>query len=215
MWEERLKNLVESQRFGLREVSRQLKVDPATVKRHAKRLGLKTRWGFDVNSQDQTQSTPASNTTLKSRTKHRRIWLKLQQQNRDISKTELRQQAPDTYIWLYRNDQAWLDTNSPARKRVPVTIHRVDWDSRDREILNLAKDAVRDLQQLTTLVRVTISRVGKIIGRKSLLEKHLNKLPLTASYLMRAIESVRDFQMRRIRWAISSLKEQDDLVKTW
>lgn len=216
IWEERLKELVEVQGLGLREVSRQLKVDPLTVKHHTRRLGLNSRWQPPPRFQEQTQSTPTSNTTdSESRDKHRGIWLELQQKNRAMSKTGLRQYAPDSYTWLYRNDRTWLDTHSPARKKVPATIRRVDWNNRDREILNLAKDAVRDVQRLTPLVRVTIGRIGKIIGWKALLERHLDKLPLTNSYLMSVVESIRGFQIRRIRRTISILKRQNDHVKPW
>jgi hypothetical protein len=146
---------------------------------------------------------------------HRKVWLELQQGNPTISKTGLRQQVPDTYAWLYRNDRLWLNTNSPARKSAPARMRRVDWNKRDRGVLNAAKQAAHKIYRLTPLVRVTIGRIGKSIRQKSLLEKHLNKLPLTCSYLVGVVESVRDFQIRRIRWAVSILKRQNELVKTW
>lgn len=45
--------------------------------------------------------------------------------------------------------------------------------------------------------RITISKIGKKIGRLSLLEKHLDKLPLTKDYLQKHIESVEDFQKKK------------------
>jgi hypothetical protein len=47
--------------------------------------------------------------------------------------------------------------------------------------------------------RITISLIGSKLGIRALLEKHLDKLPITNQYLDSVKESRRDFQLRRIK----------------
>ena len=57
--------------------------------------------------------------------------------------------------------------------------------------------------------RITIGLVGKKVGKSALLEKHLKKLPLTNAYLSSKVETVQDFQKRRIKWATETSDEPD------
>ena len=52
-------------------------------------------------------------------------------------------------------------------------------------------------------------------GLKAMLEKNLDKLPLTQTYLSEVVESVEMFQNRRIRWAIKEIHQRGEEVKTW
>ena len=50
---------------------------------------------------------------------------------------------------------------------------------------------------------------------KALLEKHLRKLPRTKAYLESVKETVEDFQIRRIEWAIAELDRQGEEILEW
>lgn len=60
-----------------------------------------------------------------------------------------------------------------------------------------------------------MSRVGKSlakprlcrIGLLALLEQHLDLMPMTRDYLAMVTESIEDFQIRRIRWAVNELSQ--------
>ncbi len=94
--------------------------------------------------------------------------------------------------------------------------NRVDWDKRDVETHESVKEIVEEiLNSPNKPERVTISRVGKKVGKLSLLEKHLFKLPQTNEYLLQHIESVRDFQIRRIKWAIKECQREGYDVQWW
>lgn len=126
------------------------------------------------------------------------------------SKTELRQMNKALYTWLYRNDKDWLNKNSPGVVDRPTINNRVDWKERDEEILKQVKKAVAEIKQSNEKPkRITISYIGKIIGRLALLEKHLDKMPKTKEYLNSVAETVEDFQIRRIKWAIEELQKED------
>ncbi|MEG0774351.1 hypothetical protein [Clostridium sp.] len=53
------------------------------------------------------------------------------------------------------------------------------------------------------------------IGKISLLEKHLDKLPNTKEYLQIYVESITDFQNKRLKGAIDELEKEVEEVKEW
>lgn len=181
---------------------------------------MRPNWGLETywekrNKQELIQDKGSSITVVDKRDYYREEWLKLMKQYTDKSKTELRQLNKAVYAWLYRNDKEWLKFNSPE----PIYRYkntRVDWDKRDREILAKVKTVVEEILNSTEKPeRITISLIGSKLGIRALLEKHLDKLPLTKEYLESAKESRKDFQLRRIKWAVQELKRQGEIPKLW
>ncbi|MBO1513553.1 TnsD family Tn7-like transposition protein [Metabacillus bambusae] len=204
IWEAKLKELLQKD-LSLREIARRLKVDVNTVKKY----GQKLREGeVELSSEGQND--------VINKEGFREEWLDLQKKYPEKSKTELRKDNSRTYAWLYRNDREWLNTNSPKKRQIPTVNNRVDWDKRDEEILKVVKAVVEEiLNSDDKPERITISRVGKKIGKLSLLEKHLSKLPQTNEYLLQNTDSVRDFQIRRIKWAIGECERQGCDLQWW
>jgi hypothetical protein len=215
LWEKKLRWLVESRKLGLRETARQLRVDPLTVKRHAQRLGVSCQWGSRPFPIAESSTVHSHEAHEEIRAVYRKTWTQLRHTGTGVSKTAMRLQAPATYTWLYRHDRAWLDSHSPFRKTPAVTTRRVDWDKRDEAILAEAQTAVRELLKLQPPMRVTVSRVGKVIGSLPLLEQHSDKLQRTKAYLETVTESQERFQIRRVEWAATVLDAQGKVVKEW
>jgi len=218
VWEHKLRELVEVQRLGLRATARQLKVATRTVNRYALRLKLDTSWQSSHDNelvQFQEQPEGDVNSAGESQTRHRERWLTLQLEHPEASKTTLRQMAPATYAWLYKNDTEWLNQNSPTL-RVPVSAnHRVDWQQRDKLVLAQVQDVVQLLVNAQKPIKLTIGRIGKTLDLQALLEQHLAQMPLTKAYLESVTESIEDYQIRRIKWASAKLEEQGEEVKPW
>lgn len=214
VWEGRLKELIE-QKLSLRETARLLQADPGTVKKYAKRLGLKTYW------QERSQITEMSNNNaciieIDSTQEYRQRWLDLLNRYPEKSKTELRRINGALYTWLYRNDKEWLNRNSPQLRATVNINSRVDWEQRDDEIFNKVKEAVTAMLAMNRKPqRITISSIGSMIGLRPLLEKHLEKLPKTKSYLEDYTESITDYQIRRIHWAIQELQKEGQELQLW
>lgn len=145
----------------------------------------------------------------------RQIWLDLRQQYPEATKTMLRGMAAATYAWLYRNDREWLNEHSPALRQPISNANRVDWSQRDREMLEQVKEATDTLLNAEEPTRITISGIGKTIGKLALLEQHLDQMPLTQAYLNSVVETVEAFQMRRVRSAIAQLVRDNEEVKEW
>ncbi len=211
IWERKLKKLLGERRVSLRESARQLKVDTKTVIRHAERLKLIAVKQKDTGEIQSDSRESENNANENSRA----IWLKARKDYPALSKTALRKKFPSDFIRLYRNDRKWLERNSPKRKQLIVENKRVNWAERDGLILISVQNTVRILQQQTPPVRITIGSVGKILGLRALLEKHLIKLPNTKAFLLSQIESVEQFQIRRIRWAAQELFARNSVVKEW
>ncbi|MEM7553347.1 MAG: TnsD family transposase [Cyanobacteria bacterium P01_A01_bin.84] len=218
VWKDKLRELVEVKQLKLAEVARELKVDPKTVKRYVDLLDLTPLW-----NQHKLHKLQTNNNTKKAKLvnykeikrQKRNIWLKLQQEHPKLSKTELRKLAPDIYAWLYRRDRTWLNNNSPKLRQAKPLIGKVDWSIRDEQILIQVQNEVSKLLDKDKPVRITISRVGVGIGLKVMLEKSLDKLPKTKAYLESVLETVEDFQIRRVEWAIAKLENRGEEVKEW
>lgn len=211
IWEQKLRKLLVSDKNSFREAARQLKVDTKTVMRSAKRLQL-----ISTGKQNYIEDTPLPESNLnEKREMNRNTWSEAQKSHPSSGKTALRGKLPHIYMWLYRNDRKWLADNSPRKKTFVSGKSRVDWSERDKQIFILAQRVVRELLKKNPPVRVTVGAVGKAISFRALLEKHLSKLPETASYLSVQTETVEQFQIRRIIRAARQLAKSGKMVKTW
>ncbi len=212
VWSDRLRELVEN-KLGLRATARELRVDPNTINRYVALLNLTPSW---IKNKPQVKPKKVKSIEPeKLKQQKRDIWLDLQQENPELSKTEIRKLAPDVYAWLYRRDRIWLNNNAPKLQKPTASVDRIDWNVRDKEILIQVKSAVKQLLEKDKPIRITISRVGSSLGLKALLEKHLDKLPLIKAYFESETETVEDFQIRRIKWAVKELDEQGEEIRLW
>ncbi len=213
VWEDKLRKLVEVKKLGLRATARELKVDTNTIKRYVALLDLTPSWTSNKAQIKPKQVLCIDIKAIKQQKKD--IWLNLQRENPKLSKTEIRKLAPDVYIWLYRHDKQWLNNNSPKLQQPTSLINRIDWNQRDNEILEQVKDVVIKLKKIEKPVRITVGTIGKNIGLKALLEKHLDKLPETRKYLQLVTETLEDYQIRRIQWAVKELNSKGEEIKEW
>ena len=216
LWQQRLRELVEQQKLGLRAIAKELKVDARTVKRYVSNLKLESHWekrAVAVESIKPIVTESVDRSLVVEQ--HKEQWIALQQQYPNLTKTELRKLAPAIYTQLYRHDRDWLKDNSPALQQPKATNERVDWLKRDLEVLDRVKLAVDAMLKVEKPHRLTIGGIGKAIGLLALLEQHLDLIPMTGDYLGTVAESIEDFQIRRIRWAMGELDRRREPVVSW
>ena len=218
LWQQKLRHLVEVEQLGLRETARRLQVDSRTINRYVQLLGLAAKWQFH-NEPQNTEATEFFCTQASDsddiKTQHRNTWSAPQRQYPQASKTALRRLATAPYIWLYRNDREWLNQNSPLAQRPVYENNRVNRQKRDEQILTQLREAVQRLLLIEKPVRITVSRVAKAIGQLALIEQHLDQMPLTKVYLDSVVESIEDYQIRRVRWAAETLDRRGESVDRW
>lgn len=198
VWNEKLQEYA-GMGLGLRELSRKMGADTNTIKRYL---------ALDKNKKE--FATKQCDINLE-----KQAWLKLQEKHPDKSKTELREINKALYMKLYRNDKQWLEENSPRTVK-RFSAKKVGWEKRDEELLLKAIKIVEEiLNSEEKPIRITISRIGSLMGEKALLEKKLNKLPKLKAYLYEKIETIEQFQKRRIKYVIHQMNIRREELDLW
>ncbi|MBD1842458.1 TniQ family protein [Cyanobacteria bacterium FACHB-63] len=221
IWEDKLKRLWVDSTVSLREMARQLGVDPTTVKLHAAGLELPfprqskrqtNRSNRALVSSSKVQETVSEN-TLK---RYRAEWLVARRDNPSLGRTALKNQFLRVYTWLRCHDRDWLETNMPAKKQMNLTSPRVDWESRDAELLEAVRLAADRLyNQAGRPSQVTVAAVAREVGQLALIQKHADKLPSTTEALRELAESREAFAFRRIQWALDRYIEEGICPPRW
>jgi len=122
--------------------------------------------------------------------------------------TAARRFAPGAYIWLYRNDRAWITKQSnfePAAVRKPTSSARVDWPMRDLNLSTLVFNLQSvELEQGAT-ERLSTYRILRILGIQTMMIRNRQRLPLTYDALVACIETESMWRDRRLAAAANQL----------
>ena len=153
--------------------------------------------------------------TIEEKQEYRNRWMLLMKEYPNYSKTALRDMNRSIYRWLHMYDNEWLKKNSP-KKKTGRKVNSVDWEKRDKEVLDRLKKAVEELKSSEGKpVRVTMTKLGKMINSETLLQKHIDKLPRSKSFIEDEVESIEEFQKRRIEWAEKEIEKEDRVYSKW
>jgi len=217
VWQNLLKQRWNDPKFSLRAIARELEVEPLTAKRWAVKLGL----SFPRTATRIT--TTAGVASLKSRRDERskrlasdkKQWEGLIKSCPGVGVKGLRVTAPALYAALYRADRGWLRRHSPhrsvARQRVGI-----DWEARDgflaEKLVAVQKQA---LIRTGKPIRISVAILGRAIGARAVLEKHLDKLPRCRALLATLTEDRIDFALRRLRFVAEKLRLDGIRAKQW
>jgi hypothetical protein len=203
---------------SLRRLADQLGVDPMTVKRQATRLGLSAR---NTREQSTTQVEPvlgplgAQFLPVRDTKIDRTSWLELCEHNPEASRTQLRRLAPALFARLYRNDRAWLRTQSPLRRR-SLGRQIIDWAVRDAFLLERVNSAAIILRQRAGKpLQITHGAIVRECQAPSWLRHNLHRLPLSARALHQLAESRTAFAVRRIEYQTRLASSQGMALNRW
>lgn len=103
----------------------------------------------------------------------------------------------------------------PKMPKPPNNKQRVDWKERDDAIVEKIAEAKEELLVRKEPVRITRSLLGRSIGRLTLLEHYICKLPQTKEFLDCKTESIEEFQLRRLRTIYQDNLEQGHHLRPW
>ncbi|WP_419877521.1 TnsD family Tn7-like transposition protein [Brevibacillus centrosporus] len=146
----------------------------------------------------------------------RKVWQQLILGNPSKNKSELRKLDQNTFSWLYCNDRAWLDCNSPQRRtRTKFTKHRpiVDWSKRDQILSKKVQECVEvELRGGNKPIRLTVCSIGHMIGKRWVIQSQIEKLPLTRQAIDEAVETVEDFRIRRVKYVSQKMRERGERI---
>lgn len=207
-WNEHLRRLWDDRKLSLRKIARELEVDPITVKRHAVKLGLSfprsfvrptTTAGVDLMIQRRQDQIAC----LKSR---KEAWLRLQAEHPEMGAKKLRYLDPRLYAALYRADRTWLKGHQPKRERIHRA-SRVDWQARDSALQEQLKTAYITLTvSRERPMQITLAALGRKVGARALLEKHLDKLPKCQRFVQEVSENRVQYALRRLGYAAAMMR---------
>lgn len=192
IWLYKLNYLINVEKLSFRACARILNVDTKTIIKYANNK-IKRNKEFSTRLNNEIKN----------------LWLELMNKFPELSRTDLRKINPSLYMKLYRSDKDWLFENPSKKLKSKSENRRINWNERDFEILEEVKKATSKLNNMNRPTRITLSRIGKLINRLSLLEKKLDKLPLTKKFLNEVCESVEEFQKRRIKWVVEQLEIEE------
>ncbi|MDF2800663.1 MAG: hypothetical protein K0S61_566 [Anaerocolumna sp.] len=214
VWESKLRDLLIEQVHSLRQISRILGCDPKTTVRYADKLGMKNYLNTSMDMAYTEKGKPAIKVDSDS---YKDVVLNLICENPMITRQEIRLQMNKQYIWLYKNDKKWFDVNMPKNRKPNGNNNNmnVDWKERDEKMLELLKNEYEALMQIDRYSRVNKSMIGRKINLLSLLEKKLDRLPKSKKYLDEILETIEDYQMRRIDYACEDIINADETLSKW
>ncbi len=222
VWEAKLAQLYKES-SSLRAKAKKMGADPGTIKKYAAKLGFveEANVVIPIGGAQTGEKSLSSVTNADKCQFYRDKMTSVIKTHYDRTRTEIRSKAPGVYIWLYRNDREWLELALPSPTARGLRNNsnrnsRVDWSARDNQLSQEIEKAAEQLLLADEKpVRITLGKIGKSIDKLALLEQHLDKLPKSGAILRRVLESVEDFQIRRVEWAMSQLKMSGEEIAEW
>lgn len=208
VWSDRLKNiLVCNQNNSLRAIAKEMECDPKTVVKYAAKLGCSNY----IMSTMKIYSKSNKLTSDDKGSEYRVCIEELIRNNPDISISKIKQLKYKEYMWLYKNDKTWLNSVSPVNIKPTNKGNKVDWNKRDVEIVKLLQMTYHYVKNIEPGKRITKTLLGRMCGKLSYIEKKLNKMPLSMRYL----ETVEEYQIRRVNAVCEELRNRGDKLVEW
>lgn len=206
MWHRKLLEL-HNKGMSFRQIAKALNVDTQTAIKYIRENGQE-----DLVKKNEACAKSVNDV----RTTHREKWMQACSDNPLMVKTQIRKSIKKTYMWLYRHDKSWLNEHSPACTQRKQENKRVDWEARDRFAYDKLKTvALKLLATKGKPIWITRTKLGKLAGVLSWIEKHREKMPISETYLASVTESIIEFQLRKVRWTVGILESQGEELKKW
>lgn len=148
--------------------------------------------------------------------KYKEKWLALMKEYPGASRSELRIKDPRTYNFFGRNEKEWFNVNSPPAENIKANRLQQLWEERDIQLLQQTIQLIEKWDEGEMKIsRITISRIGRRLGKSSMLNKHMEKLPKTKEYIDGVIEDDKTFIKRNIRFVILNAQRNGDNLAVW
>jgi hypothetical protein len=200
-------------RLSLREISREFRADPMTIKRHAAALGL----AFPRLSVRPTRCRPVA---LAHRKRSRlaflkKEWLSAREANPCLGRQQLRKRFSGLYAAIYRSDRSWLLSHQPKRRTYADRPSRVNWRERDVAFESRVQEVAHlILSDSERPRRVSATALCAKLGA-AWIERHRRKLPRTWLAIKRASESRVTFAIRRVNLVAKKLLREGKGAPFW
>jgi nuclear transport factor 2 (NTF2) superfamily protein len=131
-------------------------------------------------------------------------------ENPDLSRNKLRKVNETLYYRLTRYDKEWVDAHSPIIRftRQPY------WEIKDAELLPKVIAVVNEMYSGKP-ERVLWNTVGGKLGIGGWFVKRKDKMQKVKAFLDEKVETLQEFQLRKLEWAIDELIKEGASVTKW
>ena len=220
VWDATLRKLWNDPALNLKMIQQQLGINIRTLHQCAIRLELPYPKPGENNTNHgcKPKLPPRREDILpETREGYRAAFLAAKEKYPEVGITVLQEKMSKVCFWLVRNDLAWFEANKPPLKRsggkhpqLPYT----DWHSRDLEFVAKVKPtALRLKNEPGRPVQITKTTLIREIGIKHW--THLPKLRLTAQAVAEMVETIEEYQVRRVWWVANSYLQEKINPTRW
>lgn len=181
-------------------------------------------WQFqrDFFTRAQISTSPENTISIAADTLsgYRQKWLGLLATYPKIGLSFLRKNFGRIYIWLNRYDSQWLSAHLPQPlQRQATSPHRparVDWLKRDSQLAAAVKELAQQMKDAPSRpVWLTKTAITRKLGCYTLIQKEIDKLPLTALVLSEVVETQVEYAIRRLEWATECFRRENIYPPRW
>jgi hypothetical protein len=135
---------------------------------------------------------------------YRATWKELVSRHGSLKSIREQREGARVYSWLYRFDRKWLAVNKPGKLK-SSSRQSIDWTARDLSIVRELIAIERGIWPELEGPRRSRNWYCSQISRGKVLQKRLSKLPLCRSFFVRYVETIEEYQVRRLACIFSRL----------
>lgn len=159
--------------------------------------------------------TSENDLDISKRAEYRKLWQQLVRKF-GIQSSRSQESGGAIYTWLYRHDYPWLIQFNSKHQMVHSTSQpRVDWHQRDhkyvRELIHInhkSKDNFHTPRQSANWYLMQLPE-------HSTISHNLYRLPMVSNFLIRYVESITEYQLRRVCLATEMLFSGHQELHLW
>jgi DNA-binding Lrp family transcriptional regulator len=220
VWTNALKTLHAKGLHSQKEIAALLDVSPGTIAKQLMQLDLAPPPGIDAHAEDiipvigDRAKKPIDSSLRKT---NRKVCLNAVRTNPKAGRYQLRVKHQAIYLWLYKNDKAWLVDHQPPLQKRKGPPKRFNWSLRDLEIAALVKAEAELMMKIPGRpIRVSATAIIKRIDKWAVRNiDNRYKFPLTFDALNKVTESAEEYAVRRVLWAAEYYSEKEICPGVW
>jgi hypothetical protein len=206
IWDEKLVELA-NKKTSITKMAIMLDSTKKTVRNQMLKMGIEPYWNSNTDESFDTNYSESIECKQKLE-KAKEEWQEIQSVNPNLSRNQLRKLKPALYNRLVKYDRQWLLSHSKDWGEIQSNL---DWVQRDNELL-IQVQAVVYSMHTGRPEHVQWHSVGGRLGINGWFGKNRDRLPLVKEYLDNHIETLSEFHLRRIAWAIKELEFENEVI---
>lgn len=215
-WELKLKEHLLNKNNSLRQIARLMGCDPKTILKYQSKINDNEQNLEDENFIDAKKDNAKYIHQNEFEEIYKKDVIDYISKSPTSNRKTIRNDLKKQYAYLYRNNREWLFQNLPVKTAYHcIKVGKINWWQRDKETLVLLKNAYDYLINLEKPTRITQSSLARKINKLALLDKYIDKLPEVKKFLDKHIETIEEFQLRRVMNCCNTYNKTGNEIKKW